>query len=76
MARRRAWMLVPVVVFAGVAACSGPEFDARGLVPPSDYCPVDQRQRGRAEQLPPISLGNGCQIPNPWKVRSDAGVDL
>ena len=65
MARRRAWMLVPVVVFAGVAACSGPEFDARGLMPPSDYCPVDPRQLGRAEQLPPINLGNGSLASSP-----------
>lgn len=45
-------------------------------MPPSDYCPVDPRQLGRAEQLAPISQGNGCHIPNPWKVRSVAGVDL
>ena len=76
MARRRAWMLLPVVVFAGVAACSSPEFVTHGLVPPPSHCPVDPRALGQAEQLPPISQGNGCQIPNPWKVRSVAGVNL
>jgi hypothetical protein len=76
MASRRAWMLAPIVAIAGLSACSGPEFDTRGLVPPSDYCPVDPRQLGQAEQLPPISQGNGCQIPNPWRVSSVAGVEL
>jgi hypothetical protein len=76
MASRGAWGLAPLIVFAGLAACSGPEFDTRGLVPPSDYCPVSPRSLGEAEQLPPISERNGCQIPNPWRVRSVAGVQL
>lgn len=76
MASRRAWVLVATLLIAGLAACSGPEFDTRGLVPPSDYCPVDPGQLGRAEQLRPIDQGNGCQIPNPWRLRSLAGVDL
>ena len=74
--RRRAWALGPIVVIAGLAACSGPEFDTRGLMPPSNDCPVDPRSIGQAEQLRPIDEGNGCQIPNPWRVRSLAGVDL
>lgn len=73
MAGRRALMLA---LIAGLAACSGPEFDTRGLMPPSDHCPFDPREVGRAEQLSPIDEGNGCQIPNPWRVRSIAGVDL
>jgi len=76
MASRRAWMLAPLIAIAALAACSGPEFDTRGLVAPSDYCPVDPRNFGRAEQLPPIDEGNGCHIPNPWRVRSVAGVEL
>ena len=76
MASRRAWVLASIVAIAGLAACSGPEFDTRGLVPPSDYCPFDPRAVGQAEQLPPISESSGCQIPNPWRVRSVAGVQL
>jgi hypothetical protein len=76
MASRGAWGLAPLVVIAGLAACSGPEFDTRGLVPPSDYCPVNPRSVGEAEPFPPISERNGCQIPNPWRVRSVAGVEL
>jgi hypothetical protein len=72
----RAWGLAPLVILAGLTACSGPEFDTRGLVPPPAHCPVDPRQLGNAEQLPPISEGNGCQIPNPWRVRSLSGVEL
>lgn len=76
MPARRAWGLAPIVVIAGLAACTGPDFDTRGLVAPSSYCPVDPRSLGLAEQLPPVSEGNGCQIPNPWRVRSLAGVEL
>ena len=76
MVSRRAWVLAPVVLIAGLAACSGPEFVTHGLVPPSDYCPVDPSYLGTAQQLSPIDEGNGCQIPNPWRVRSVAGVGL
>jgi hypothetical protein len=80
MACGRAWGFTPVLVLAGIvvalAACSGPDFDARGLMAPSDYCPIDPRSLGEAEQLRPLDEGNGCQIPNPWRLRSVAGVRL
>src|SRR5687768_7557158 len=76
MAGRRAWVLVATLLITSLAACAGPEFDTRGLVAPSDHCPVDPRQLGRAEQLRPIDQGNGCEIPNPWRLRSLAGVGL
>lgn len=68
--------VVAVAVAAGTAACSGPEFDARGLVPPPAHCPVDPRLVGEAVQLDPVDEGNGCQVPNPWRVSSLAGVRL
>lgn len=74
---RRGWLLVPVIVIAGLTACSrGPAFDTRGLAPPSDYCPVDPRRLGQAVQLSAVDEGNGCQIPHPWRVHSVAGVEL
>jgi hypothetical protein len=76
MASRRAWVLASLAGIVGLAACSSPEFVTHGLVPPPAHCPVDPREFAQAEQLPPISQGNGCQIPNPWRVRSVAGVDL
>jgi hypothetical protein len=51
-------------------------FDAQGLVPPSAHCPVDPKALAEATQLNPVDEGNGCQVPNPWRVTSVAGVKL
>jgi hypothetical protein len=66
------------VLLAAVGACSfgGPEFTTRGLMAPPAACSVDPRQLGEAEELEPFEKGNGCAIPNPWRVSSLSGVQL
>jgi len=60
-----------------VAACSStPEFHTRGLVPPSASCDVDPAAIGTGVRMSPVNRGNGCQIPNPWRMSSVAGVSL
>lgn len=67
------------VVFAiavAVACTPEPQFDTRGLVPPLAQCPIDPKTVAEASQLDPVDEGNGCQIPNPWRVTSVSGVKL
>ncbi|MGE3831226.1 MAG: extensin family protein [Parvibaculaceae bacterium] len=45
------------------------------MAPPAQ-CLSDPRTLGNAERLDPIDEGNGCQIPNPWRMTSIAGVEL
>ena len=55
-----------------LAACSSDldDFHTRGLKVPTAQCTVKPSSIGRAERLPAFSKGNGCGIPNPWKVYS------
>ena len=64
-----------VVALAGCSA-DLPEFHTRGLKVPSAQCSVDPRSIGEAVKLEPFVKGNGCGIPNPWKVHSVSGVRL
>jgi hypothetical protein len=60
-----------------LAACSGgPQFSTRGLVVPTAQCDIDPYAVGEAEQLAEVDEGNGCMIPNPWRMRSLSGVSL
>ena len=61
-----------------VAACSfgGPGFTTRGLIAPTAQCAVDPSSFGVGEQLTPFDEGNGCGIPNPWRMVSMSGVEL
>lgn len=80
MQRRRAvrssWFVLAGLGF--LTACAGniPEFHTRGLQTPSGQCTVSPDALGRAERLSPFRRGNGCGIPNPWKVHSVSGVEL
>jgi hypothetical protein len=61
-----------------LAACgeSSTQFTTKGLMAPPAQCLSDPRTLGNAERLDPIDEGNGCQIPNPWRMTSIAGVEL
>src|SRR3990170_2369387 len=63
---------------AALAACSfgGPQFTTRGLMAPTAACSVDPRSLGEGEKLDAFENGNGCAIPNPWRMRSLSGVAL
>jgi len=61
-----------------VTACSfgGPGFTTRGLIAPTAQCAADPSSYGVGEQLTPFDEGNGCGIPNPWRMISLSGVQL
>jgi hypothetical protein len=68
-----------LAALAVLVGCSGPRgqyFSTEGLLIPVATCPVPPNALGIAEQLPAINEGNGCQIPNPWRVRSVAAVSF
>jgi len=60
-----------------IASCGGPgSFETEGLIAPSKICAVTPGDVGQAEPLDPIDEGNGCRIPNPWRVRAVGNVAL
>ena len=65
-------------VAAVLASCgeSSTQFTTKGLMAPPIQCLADPRTLGNAERLEPINEGNGCKIPNPWRMTSVAGVEL
>jgi hypothetical protein len=74
--RRAAVVLAVTAALAGCAGPRGQYFSTEGLLIPAAACPVPPSSVGIAEQLAPISERNGCQIPNPWQVRSVATVSF
>ena len=70
--------LAMALTAGGLVACSSttPEFTTKGLVPPSASCRIDPRDIGLGEQMSPIDRGNGCMVPNPWRMSEIAGVTL
>ena len=69
---------IGVAAFALLSACGdgSKQFTTEGLVAPPLHCLTDPRILGDAERLDPIDEGNGCQVPNPWRMYSVANVQL
>lgn len=67
-------------LLAALSACGGSTsktyFETEGLRAPEDSCSVKPSRLGLAERLGRINEGNGCHVPNPWSVRSMAGVSF
>ncbi len=62
---------------AGLTACSSgghESFETEGLVAPLAHCSTKPSDVGIAERLVAIREGNGCEVPNPWRVYSVANV--
>lgn len=72
---RVAWAISVLLLLAG---CSGStkHFDTRGLVAPPSQCAIEPDRVGIATQLRPIDEGNGCRIPNPWRIDVLSGVRM
>jgi hypothetical protein len=70
--------LVAVALAVLISACSSgrKSFDAEGLIAPTTQCLVQPSELGVAEKLSAINEGNGCEVPNPWKVYSLANVNF
>ena len=72
------WMAV-LLLGCVLAACSSgghKSFETEGLIAPPQQCSVNPASLGQAEQLPRIDEGNGCQVPNPWRIHSLANVSF
>lgn len=69
---------ISTAILATLAACgdASQQFTTVGLIAPPIHCLTDPRILGEAEKLDPIDEGNGCQVPNPWRMHSVAGVQL
>ena len=65
-------------LLAMLSACGdgSKQFTTEGLIAPPIHCLTDPRILGEAERLDPIDEGNGCQVPNPWRMHSVAGVQF
>ncbi len=69
---------VGTILVAMLSACGdgSKQFTTEGLIAPPLHCLTDPRILGDAERLEPLDEGNGCQVPNPWRMSSVAGVQL
>ena len=68
-------MIAILAAAAVLAGCSSSthktgRFETRGLRPPERSCPVKPSRVGLAEKIRNIDEGNGCEVPNAWKVQS------
>lgn len=65
-------------ILALLSACGdgSKQFTTEGLIAPPIHCLTDPRILGDAEKLDPIDEGNGCQVPNPWRMYSVANVQF
>ena len=62
-----------------LASCSSgnrTNFETEGLVAPPSRCMVKPSDVGVAERLRAIDEGNGCEVPNPWRVYALANVNF
>jgi hypothetical protein len=76
---RLAFRLAAVIATAAVlAACSssrnGKYFETEGLRAPVAQCDAKPSRFAIAEPLPEIDEGNGCHVPNPWRISGFANV--
>lgn len=68
-------VLSHVAVIAAIAAvmtaCSSrKQFETEGLKAPPQHCAIVPSTLGTAEPISAVNGGNGCRVPNPWRVYS------
>ncbi len=73
--------LAAVVLVSFVIAACGSEksakkgyFETKGLIAPEGSCQIKPSRIGLAEKIRNIDEGNGCEIPNAWRVQSIGSV--
>jgi hypothetical protein len=65
-----------------IAACGSDKnvkkgyFETNGLIAPESSCQIKPSRLGLAEKIRNIDEGNGCEIPNAWRVESIGSVRL
>jgi hypothetical protein len=75
--------VIALAIVAAIAAGCGSStstrktnFDTRGLRAPEGACEVKPSRIGLAEKIRNIDEGNGCEVPNAWKVRSLGSISF
>ena len=75
--------LIALVVLSAVIAACGSEkstkkgyFETKGLIAPESSCKIKPSRIGLAEKIRNIDEGNGCEIPNAWRVQSLGSVSF
>lgn len=75
--------IVAILAVTGVlAGCSGSSsvnktyFETKGLRAPEGACEVKPSRIGLAEKIRNIDEGNGCEVPNAWRIQSVASVSF
>ncbi|WP_421694698.1 extensin family protein [Aestuariivirga sp.] len=67
-------------VLAGCSSSSNvhktARFDTQGLRAPENSCQIKPSRIGLAEKIRNIDEGNGCEVPNAWKVQSLGSVSF
>jgi len=76
-------LIVSAAIAAILAGCgSSPtstrktSFDTQGLRAPEGACAVKPSRIGLAEKIRDIDEGNGCEIPNAWRVQSLGSIQF
>ena len=68
------------VVSSILAACGGSSdktyFETQGLRAPEGACNVKPSRIGLAEKIRNIDEGNGCEVPNAWRIKSVGSVSF
>lgn len=76
--KRKLAIAVTVTACMVLAACSGSRnktyFETEGLRAPDPSCPVKPSSLGDATRMSKINEGNGCYVPDPWRITSIGGV--
>ena len=73
--------IVAVAIVAAVLAACGSDhsakkgyFETKGLIAPESACLIKPSRIGLAEKIRNIDEGNGCEIPNAWRVEMIGSV--
>jgi hypothetical protein len=64
------------VILAGCGSSKKTSFDTQGLRAPEGSCEVKPSRIGLAEKIRNIDEGNGCEVPNAWRVQSLGSISF
>lgn len=75
-------LIILAVLSAALSACGSStgtkktSFDTQGLRAPEGACEVKPSRIGLAEKIRNIDEGNGCEVPNAWRVHSLGSISF
>jgi hypothetical protein len=68
--------LSAVLAGCGSSSTKRTSFDTQGLRAPEGSCEVKPSHLGLAEKIRNIDEGNGCEVPNAWRVQSLGAISF